>query len=83
MRQPRKPNQHEIALMKFLGVSSEELKRHSPTVYEWRGIYFEILTIKQVREGKVPASWYASVGEWRLREMGKQATKVKKILERR
>lgn len=66
--------------MNLLGVPSQELKRHSPTVYEWRGLYYEVLTRKQVREGKVPASWYTSLGDWRIREMGKQSQKVKKLL---
>ena len=83
----RQPNLNEEVLLNMLGVEQTELKRHSKTVYEWRGIYFEVLTTEQMKRGKVPASWYMNyITPWRqefkIREMGKQATKVKKILKK-
>jgi hypothetical protein len=75
----RIPNPNELALREFLGCEQTEMKRYSPTVYQWRGMYFEVLTVEQMRRGKVPASWYSNLGEFRMREMGKQAEKVKKI----
>jgi hypothetical protein len=77
----RQPNANEKALRDILGIEGE-LKRHSRTIYEWRGLYLEVLTVKQMKRGKVPASWYTAFGEWRIREMGKQAEKVKKILHK-
>lgn len=76
----RKPNQNEQALLELLGCEQSEVKRHSTTVYEWRGVYFEVLTVEQMKHGKVPASWYTPIGNnFRIREMGKQAEKVKRI----
>lgn len=80
----RKPNQNEQALLEFLGCEPTDMKRHSPTVYEWRGLFLEVLTDEQVKNGKVPASWYSGlIPGFKVREMGKQAAIVKKIRRRK
>ena len=78
----RTPNANEQVLLDFLGVSQDSVKKWSETVYTWRGKYLEILTVEQMKRGKVPASWYTPLGEYRFREMGKQAEKVRKIRSR-
>ena len=78
----RTPNDNEQALTRFLCCQQSELKKHSPTVYEWRGNYLEILSKDQMKRNKVPASWYFKYGDWKIREMGKQSAKVKKILHK-
>lgn len=75
----RIPNDNENALLNFLCCEQTELKKHTPTVYEWRGFYLEVLKKDQMLRSKTPASWYMTWGHWRIREMGKQAEKVKKI----
>lgn len=78
----RKPNNHELALMSILNCEQKELKRHTPTVYEWRGQFIEVLTREEMLKSKTPASWYTSLplmDTWRFREMGEDAKIVKKI----
>jgi hypothetical protein len=78
----RIPNKNEQALLGFLGCNQWEVKRFTPTVYGWNGKYLEILSVEQLKRGKVSASWYMKWDDWRIREMGKQSTIVKKILKK-
>lgn len=78
----RTPSKHEEALLKFLVCDQSELKKISNTVYQWRGQYLEILTYKQMLNSKTPAPWYMKIEGWRIREMGKQSAKVKKIKQK-
>lgn len=80
----RTPNINEEALLTFLGCPQTEVKKYSPVVYGWRGLYFEILTEDQKKRSKTPASWYSHIPtpigvDFYIREMGKKAEKVKKI----
>ena len=80
----RKPTANEQVLLDFLGCDPAEVRKHSETVYEWRGLYFEVLTAAQRRRSKVPASWYS---QWETkfyaRQMGKKAAKVQKIIKKK
>ena len=75
----RTPNGSERALLDFLGCEQSELRKHSETVYEWRGLYFEMLTEWQVKHRGVPASWYSNINGWKFRQMGTKSAIVKKI----
>jgi hypothetical protein len=87
----RTPNNNEKALISFItnggGVNvSKGIKKYSPTVYQWRGLYLEVLSFDQMIRSGVPASWYAKYltdyGDWRIREMGPDSYKVRKIKEK-
>lgn len=78
----RKVSDKESFLLDLLQCSQSELRKHSESVYEWRGLYLEVLTQEQMKRGKVPAPWYQDINGWKVREMGKQAEKVKKIYAR-
>jgi len=78
----RVPNTSELALIDLLSCEQSEIKKHSQSVYEWRGLYFEVVTKDQRDRGGVPESWYSKIGEFYFREMGKKSEKVKKILKK-
>lgn len=75
----RKVSDKEAFLLDLLQCDQSELRKHSQSVYEWRGLYLEVLTSEQMKRGKVPAPWYQDINGWKVREMGKKSEKVKKI----
>lgn len=79
----RIPNKNEEALLSIVHCESQELKKHSPTVYEWRDIYLEILDEIQFKHNRVAGSHYVTHYykgyKFYVREMGDKATKVIKI----
>lgn len=79
MPKKRIPSKHEQALLELLCIEQEDVKKHSNTVYEWKGLFLEILTKEQMLRRKIPASWYVKLGDWRVREMGDKSEIVRKI----
>lgn len=67
-------------LCSVLGCEPEELTKHSTTVYEWRGIMYEV-TGKNKKTA--PASHYATIEwagkEWGLRELGEKSQIIKNM----
>lgn len=79
----RKITEHEQVILELLRCEAGELRKHTRTVFEWRGVFLEVLTPEQRERSGVPGSWYTThyyLGkEWKIREMGDKATKVKRI----
>lgn len=70
-------------LSEMLGCKPSHLTKHTKTVWGWRGLLFEVLTYKQMREGKIPPSHYSPIRyagkAWRIRELGKKSKLYKEI----
>lgn len=67
----------QMLLSDFLGCEQQELTKHTKTVWEWRGVLFEILTYQQMNQGDTPASHYIPLRyagkAWRIRELGEKS----------
>ena len=67
-------------LCELLNCKTNELKKYKTTVYEWRGIYFEVVGSKSKT---APASHYTPIkwgGKiWSVRELGEKSEIYKEI----
>lgn len=67
-------------LCELLGCEPTELTKHNTTVYQWRGIMYEVTGKKSQT---APASHYVTVkcgGKlWSVRELGSQSAIVKRM----
>ena len=67
-------------LCQLLNCEPEEITRYSPTVYQWKGIYYEITGYKSKT---APASHYLTINyagkKWSVRELGDKAAIIKKM----
>lgn len=67
-------------LCHILGCEPDELTKHSTTVYEWRGIMYEV-TGKNKKTA--PAGHYVTITwaqkQWCIRELGNQSVIVKEM----
>lgn len=65
-------------LCQMFNIEPEELTKHSKTVYEWRGIYFEVVGYNSKT---APASHYTTVEyakkKWSIRELGDKSQIIK------
>lgn len=75
--------QHEL-LTEFLNCDRDEIVKHSPRVYSWNGLCFEVLGRKTMLKGKTAPSHYTTHKwggkEWSIRELGSKS-KIRKEMK--
>lgn len=68
----------------FLGTDTNEIIKHTKTVYEWEGILYEVTGSKSKT---APASHYVTIPyggiEWKIRELGNKSELYKQIKNER
>jgi hypothetical protein len=67
-------------LCDLTGGSPEEIIKHTPNVYEWRGVYYEITGYKSKTAPASHYSTYTYMGkQWSVRELGEKSLLLKQL----
>ncbi len=63
----------------FLGCEPEELTKHSKTVYEWRGILYEVTGKNKTAPDSHYSKYFWGNQYWFIRELGNKSEIYKQI----